>query len=373
MHRRLFLQTAAAGATAVSIGRAALSAGKRPKPLRILILGGTRFVGIHLTQIAIERGHTVTLFNRGQTNPELFPNVEKLRGDRDAQLDSLKGRQWDAVIDDSGYVPRHVRLSAVLLAPNIRRYLYISSISAYASFAAPSDETSPLVTLADESVEKVDNETYGGLKALCERALRSEVGDGATIVRPGYIVGPEDTTDRFTYYPARAARGGEMAAPGAPRDNVQFIDARDLARFMLQILERNIAGTFNVLAPPGMFTTGDLIGASVESANALAKPIPPPKPVWIPARFLEQQQNLSIYTDFPIWAPPTGETAGLAQISAARALKAGLRITPIATTVSETLAWHLQRPEAERTTLKAGLQPDQEKALLTAWHAASHS
>ena len=206
MHRRLFICAAASALTAAttqSVGSA-----KATRPLRILILGGTQFIGIHFTERALERGHVVTLFNRGRTHAELFPQLEKLQGDRDGQLDALKGRYWDAVIDDSGYVPRHVRLSAELLAPKVRQYLYVSSVSAYGSFAAPNSEDSPLGTLSDPSIEKVDANTYGALKALSERAAEAALPGRVTVLRPGYIVGPNDVTDRFTYWPARAARGG---------------------------------------------------------------------------------------------------------------------------------------------------------------------
>jgi 2'-hydroxyisoflavone reductase len=368
MHRRLFICAAASALTAAttqSVGSA-----KATRPLRILILGGTQFIGIHFTERALERGHVVTLFNRGRTHAELFPQLEKLQGDRDGQLDSLKGRNWDAVIDDSGYVPRHVRLSAELLAPRVRQYLYISSVSAYASFAAPNAEDSPLGTLSDPGIEKVDPNTYGALKALCERAAQTALPGRVTVLRPGYIVGPNDVTDRFTYWPARAARGGEMLAPGAPSDAIQFIDVRDLSRFAIDALERNITGTFNLVAPPGRFTMGTLVAASVECADSLVHPAPPPAPTWVAAEFL-QQHDPTFDADIPIWTSAHGDSAGFAHTSAARALKAGLVITPINKSVRDTLVWHLARPEAERLQLKAGLSATREQEILAAWHAAA--
>jgi 2'-hydroxyisoflavone reductase len=367
MHRRLFICAAASALTAAttqSVGSA-----KATRPLRILILGGTQFIGIHFTERALERGHVVTLFNRGRTHAELFPQLEKLQGDRDGQLDALKGRYWDAVIDDSGYVPRHVRLSAELLAPKVRQYLYVSSVSAYGSFAAPNSEDSPLGTLSDPSIEKVDANTYGALKALSERAAEAALPGRVTVLRPGYIVGPIDVTDRFTYWPARAARGGEMLAPGVPGDAIQFIDVRDLSHFAINALERNVMGTFNLVAPPGQFTMGKLVAASVESANSLVHPSPPPAPTWVPAEFL-QQQDPTLDVDIPIWTPAHGDSAGFAQTSAARALKAGLLITPIDKTVRDTLVWHLARPEAERLQLKSGLSATREQEILAAWHTA---
>jgi 2'-hydroxyisoflavone reductase len=366
MNRRRFI-AAASGAVAVAAADRLASA-KETRPLRILILGGTQFVGVHMTECALQRGHVVTLFNRGRTHPELFPQLEKLQGDRDGQLGALEGRSWDAVIDDSGYVPRHVRLSAELLAANVRQYLYISSVSAYASFATPNNEGSALGKLADESVEKIDGDTYGPLKALCEKVVETALPGRATVLRPGYIVGPNDNTDRFTYWPARAARGGEMLAPGASADPIQFIDARDLARFAIIALERHVTGTFNVVAPPDQFSMGKLIAASVESANSLAHPLPPPRPTWVAAEFLESHYPQA---DIPIWVPSHGDEAAFAHTSAARSLKAGLSITAIRKTVSDTLAWQLARPEGERAHLKAGLTPELESEILAAWHAAA--
>jgi len=368
MDRRAFLAAMAAASTAYATSPSALAAKKTEKPLRILLLGGTRFIGVHLTEFALQRGHTVTFFNRGKTNPGKFPQVEKLTGDRDGQLDALKGKTWDAVVDTSGYVPRHVRLSAELLAPHVQHYLFVSSISVYPNFATPMNEESPVAKMPDESVEKVDGQTYGPLKALCEKAVQTALPGRATILRPGLIVGPEDNTDRFTYWPARAARGGEMIAPGSPQDPIQFIDARDLAVFTLDVLEQKSLGIYNVISPPGRFTIGGLIDASVSAANSLVKPEPKPQSVWIPAEFLEQQK-IEPWQDMPVWLPPVGENAASAQTSVNRALKAGLRISDIERTVRDTLAWHLGRPQSERMKLKAGISAERERAALSAWQA----
>jgi 2'-hydroxyisoflavone reductase len=364
MKRREFIGSTAAAALCAAHGRV-LRAGTG---LRLLILGGTQFIGVHMTQLALRRGYRVTLFNRGKTHPGMFPQVEKLRGDRNGQLDALKGRSWDAVVDDSGYVPRDVRLSAELLAPHVQRYVYISSISAYASFAKPNDEDSPLGELGNMSAEKVTGANYGPLKALCEKAVAVAMPHRNIVLRPGFVVGPDDPTDRFTYWPARAARGGEMLVPGTPAQPIQFIDSRDLARFTLDAIERDLTGTFNMVTPPGRFTMGELVKASIAAAKALAHPKPAPRAVWVNVDFL-QQQKAELDGDFPIWEPPSGDTASFADVSAARAVAAGLTITPIATTVRDTLAWYLRQPQAERTHLKAGLTPDRERQLLAAWAA----
>ena len=370
MKRRDFLM-GAIGTAAAAYGPWDIATAERK--LRILVLGGTRFLGPHLAEHALERGHTLTFFNRGRTNPGVLPQVERIQGDRNGELDALKGRSWDAVIDTSGYVPRHVRLSAELLQPQVPHYVFVSTVSVYASFATANDEGSPVGTLEDETVEKVDGTTYGPLKALCESAATSVYGAGrTTVIRPGLIVGPGDNTDRFTYWPARAARGGQFAAPGSPGDPVQVIDVRDLAEFTLRAVERSTAGIFNTLSPPGKFTIGDVVNESVTAARAIARPEAAPEAVWIPAEFLAEQK-VAPWSDMPVWAPSVGEEAGFALVSAGRAIKAGMTIRPMADTVAATLRWHLERPDAEREKLKAGLSPEREAALLAAWKARGPS
>ena len=364
MKRRDFILASAGLAAATAIVPGVLRAERR---LKILILGGTRFLGPHMAEYARARGHVLTFFNRGKTNAGVLPDIERIQGDRNGQLDGLKGRSWDAVIDTSGYVPRHVRLSAELLHLQVPHYLFISTVSVYASFASANDERSPVGKLADESIEKVDGETYGPLKALCESAATGVYGAAhTTVLRPGLIVGPDDNTDRFTYWPARAARGGQFAAPGSPTDPVQVIDVRDLAAFAVQAVERQTVGVFNLLSPPGQFTIGDVVDASVKAARKIVDPRPPPQAVWLPVDFLAAQK-VAPWSDMPVWAPSVGDEAGFALVSAARALEAGLRIRPMTETVTDTLRWHLQRPAAEREKLKTGLSPEREAEVLAAW------
>jgi 2'-hydroxyisoflavone reductase len=359
--RRKFLAAASLAAAATAGPRWAIS--QRRKPLSILILGGTRFIGVEMTELALKRGHKITFFNRGKTNADLFPDIERIKGDRNGEIDGLKGRKWDAVIDNSGYFPRAVKLTAELLAPSISQYLFVSSISVYPDFKAPRDETSAVGKLKDESIEKVDNDTYGPLKALSEKAAEAAMPGRVTVIRPGLIVGPHDSTDRFTYWPARAARGGEMLAPGKPTDGIQIIDGRDLAAFVLDALENKVIGTYNLVSPPGMFTIGDVVNESIRAANALAKPTPPPTATWAPAPFLEAQK-VQGWSDMPVWLDAKGDEAAFASTSAARAMKAGLKITPMRKTCHDTLAWHLTRPAAERDKLKAGIAPEREKQVL---------
>jgi len=226
----------------VLAGAGALAAAAPPKK-RILILGGTGFLGPATVEAARSRGHVLTLFNRGKTRPGLFPDIETLHGDRDPNvgegLKSLEGRKWDAVIDNSGYFPRQVGASARLLAPNVGHYIFISSISVYADNSVEGlDESAAVATIADPNVEKITEQTYGALKALCEKACEQALPGRTTVVRPGYIVGPDDASGRFTYWPIRFDRGGEVLAPGAPQDPVQFVDVRDLGGWLITLVER---------------------------------------------------------------------------------------------------------------------------------------
>jgi 2'-hydroxyisoflavone reductase len=368
MKRRDFLRTAGA-ATAAAAAPGWLTA-KSPQPLRILILGGTRFIGIHMTELALRRGHSVTFFNRGRTNADLFPEVERVIGDRNGDVDGLRGRKWDAVIDNSGYVPRHVRLTTEVLAPNVKQYVFVSAVSVYADFSTAQDENSELATLEDPTSERMDGSTYGALKALCEQAANQAMPGRATILRPGLIVGPQDNTDRFTYWPARAARGGELMAPGKPSHRIQIVDARDLAAFTIASIEARRFGTFNVVSPPGMFTMGDLIAECLSAARVLVDPTPQPSAVWVDPAFLAEHKVES-WTDMPVWIAPRRGDAAFPHTSGYRAWKAGLVITPMRKTVRDTLEWHLRRPDAERLKLKAGIEPAREKEVLAAWHAVS--
>jgi len=362
MKRRTFLAATAAVSLAAQSSWA--SSSKAKKPLRLLILGGTRFIGLHMAEYALARGHSLTFFNRGRTKTDRLPQIERILGDRNGQLEGLANRSWDAVIDNSGYVPRHVTLTGELLKARASRYLFVSSISAYASLATPNDEQSPVAPLTDPAIETVDGATYGPLKAACEVAAERSFGAARTIVlRPGLIVGPEDNTDRFTYWPARAARGGEMLAPGNPTDPIQLIDARDLARFAILTLEQQLSGTFNIVSGPGQFTMGRLIDASIAAATTLAKPAQAAKPIWRSAEFL-QQQNVAPWSDMPVWVPPVGDGAGFAATRTDRAQRAGLTVRSLEATARDTLAWHLQRPAQEQQTLKAGLSPDREATVL---------
>lgn len=353
-------------------GGAVLAGGLMPLPvfgrntvaeqlLSILILGGTGFIGPHMVREALRRGHSVELFNRGRTNNELFPDLVTHKGDRDNGLDALKGKRWDVVIDNSGYVPRHVADSARLLRDAADHYVYISTISVYADFGAPMPENATVATMADETVEEVTNETYGPLKALCEQRAAAEFGeDRMTVLRPTYICGPGDRTDRFTYWPIRCNAGGEMLVPGTAKDPVQIIDVRDLGIFTIDAAERRFTGTYNTVTPPGEFTMGALID------DALAVTAADTSPVWVSSEFLEAQ---GVRGKLPIWAPPVGDTAYVAKVSGAAAYAQGLRNRPTRETARDTLRWWKTLPAERRKTLRAGLTAEEEAATLAAWAA----
>lgn len=355
MMRREVLRMFTAAAAATLLRERASAQGAK---LKVLILGGTGFIGPHFVAALQAAGHKLTLFNRGRSNPGLFAQIETLIGDRDGKLEALKGREWDVVIDDSGYVPRHVRLTAELLEGRIRHYIFVSSISVYGEFPKPGlDEDDKVAQLADPTVEEVNGETYAGLKAACEQIVEQTYGSRYTIVRPGYVVGPGDSTDRFTYWPARVARGGKMLAPGSTLDPIQFIDVRDLATFMRRCAEERPTGRFNACTPPGAITMGQVLDASrrISGSNATF--------VWADADFIRSHRLVET-GEIPIWLPQAGRFAGVMLVSSARAVQHGLRFRDLDSTLSDTLDWHNKRPAEHRQKLLVGLAPEREAELL---------
>ena len=416
--RREFLgRTAALGGavTAASLGiscestvRSERSDAEKKDGKRILILGGTGFIGPKTVGAALARGHQVTVFNRGKREKRIpfeYQDVEHLYGNRDPELpadddkdkegkllhpdakpkglESLAGKTWDAVIDNSGYFPRMVAASADLLAKNAKQYIFISSISAYASMGTPNaDENAELAKLADPKVETMGQggEYYGGLKVLCEQAAEKAFPGRAAIVRPGYIVGPGDPTDRFTYWPVRISRGGEVLVPGSGDDPIQVIDVRDLAEWLVKLVEDGTAGTFNAIGPKGRGRWGDAIDACAKAAGGKAKLR------WVPTEWLEKN-GMGGDESFPIWAPATGATAGAHTWKNERAIAAGLKFRTWDDTVRATLEWFPKEIERRKrvtaelvaaaqakgepapqlpdpTVLKAGPKPEAEAELL---------
>jgi 2'-hydroxyisoflavone reductase len=358
--RRQFLGASAAAAVTLALSGKLVA--KAARPLKILVMGGTGFLGPHFVQAARARGHVLTLFNRGKTNPGLFKDIEQLHGDRKLDLSALEGRQWDAVLDTSAYLPGDVTRSATLLSKAVGQYLIVSTVSVYAETDKPdADEDAKLIVLPDPTVQQVTAETYGGLKALSEQAAQAAMPGKVTVVRPGLIVGPGDNSDRFTYWPARVARGGEVLAPDSPEAPTQFIDARDLAAFMLHLIETRTFGVFNADARSGSLTMGALLAACQRATDEESTV------QWVPADFLEKHK-VSAWADMPCWLPATGENAGFGRTSVARAEKAGLTWRPLDDTVRDTLAWWRGLPAERRAKPKAGISPEREAAVLAAWN-----
>jgi 2'-hydroxyisoflavone reductase len=383
----------------LALGRTALQAGAR---LRILILGGTGFLGPACTESALTRGHQVTHFNSGRTEerrreagrPSLVPpGVTQLYGNRDPNktaderraegkpaagkdpaspkgLSQLAGRKWDAVIDTSGYFPRIVKASADLLAPNIGQYVFISSISVYKDNSIPNyDESAAVQTLGDPTTEEMgkDFANFGGGKALCERAAESAMPGRVTNIRPGFIVGPRDTSGRFVYWPVRASMGGTMAVPGKPSDPIQIIDVRDVADWIIRCIEDRTTGVFNATGPAKPLSMKAMLQGVRAGIHSNVKF------TWLDNNFL--RTNGIQEGQFPLYEPPTGETAGFHRCNISRALAAGLKFRPVAATAKATIEWYrslpadLQARVAPQLATRTGEQPwpATEKQLLEKW------
>ena len=334
--------------------------------MKLLVLGGTRFLGRHIVDAALASGDDVTIFTRGR-QPVPWSNVTALIGDRDPRiapgLTALEVGTWDAVIDCSGYVPRIVEASAALVAPRVRRYLFVSSMSVYAKTERPGmDEATPLAALDDPGTEAV-LEHYGALKAACEAAVARVFGTRATLVRPGLIVGPYDGSDRFGYWVARfiapallGDRPARAVVPEPPECALQFIDARDLAAWMLDLARRDIAGTFNACSPAWQFRMNDVVKALVAAAES------PPRPAWTAEETLVAQ-GVVPWVGLPLWLPPSEpDSAGFMSMDCARAAKAGLVIRPLADTIRDTAAWLTTRDNSG--AWKSVLSADAERSLL---------
>jgi 2'-hydroxyisoflavone reductase len=373
--RRDLLKLAALAIAAASLPaaltNARASARRAAKPLRILILGGTGFTGPHQVRYALARGHKVTLFNRGK-EPNPWPGeVEELLGDRNSgDLKSLAGREWDVCIDNPTTLPFWVRDAGAALRGKVGQYIFISTISVYADTSKPGvDESGALAQYhgkdamqeTQENV-KADMALYGPLKALSEQEAQKQFPGITTIIRPGLIVGPGDATDRFTYWPVRLARGGDVLAPGDGKDPVQFIDARDLAEWTIRMAEQRSLGIFHATGPAKELTMSAMLRGIGTAIHASAKPI------WVPADFLAAQK-VSPWGDMPVWLPGHGEDAGFARLDLRKAIGAGLTYRPLATTAADTLTWFREQPAERQAKLHSGISPEREAEVLKAWKA----
>jgi 2'-hydroxyisoflavone reductase len=367
-NRRDFLKATAAGAlglgcaTARPAEEAPAGAAPRPasRPMELLILGGTGFIGPHLVRHAVARGHRVTIFTRGRRDADLPPSVTRLVGDRDGKLQALEGKRWDAVIDDSATNPDWVRQSTALLKDAVGRYLFTSSTGVYYPYLIPGAHEATRVRL--EVTDPNDgSETYGVSKAQCERHVFQTFGDRGIVVRPNYIVGPGDTTDRFPYWPVRMARGGEVLAPGKRDDPVQFVDVRDLVAFMVRLVEDGRSGIYNAAGPRPTVTT---MPEFLETLRATLNPAA--RLTWVDDHDFLAEQRLGAAVP---WVMPRGRSLGHTSVRNERAVAAGLAFRPIADTARDTLAWWATVPEERRANARFVLTPERERAVLAAWHA----
>jgi len=367
--RRAFLRLAAAGGALGRIGGTVVSLPPRELPVepaprrqRILILGGTGFIGPHLVRHALARGHEVTLFNRGKTNPGLFPEVPQLRGDRSTgDLSALRGKKWDAVIDDAATIPRWVRQSTDALKGAADYYLFVSTISVYSFRGEVLDENAPLKpALPDPTTEDMQGgRNYGPMKALCEQVALGAFPGRSSVLRCSYIVGPGDPTDRFTYWAVRTDRGGDMLAPGDPTDPFQLIDVRDLTEWMIHVAEERVAGIYNTGGPRSPLSIAELLAgmrAVVDPNRAISL-------TWVPTAFLDEHK-----VRLPIWDPPRGEFQGMRFVHD-RALEEGLKFRPLAVTVRDLLDWWKGLPAERHANPRSFLPADQEREILAAWRA----
>ena len=377
--RRDLIRLAGAGALGLglrpglTLGEAGADVGRAKKPLRILILGGTGFTGPHQVRYALARGHKLTLFNRGRKPKEWPAPVEELVGDRNTgDLKALAGREWDVCVDNPTSLPFWVRDAGQVLKGRVGQYVFISTLSVYASDKEPGqDETAPLAAYKGKDAMKETQETlradieglYGALKALSEQEAGKWFPGITTVIRPGLIVGPGDETDRFTYWPVRLARGGEVLAPGDGRDPVHFVDARDLAEWTIRMVEARSLGVFNAMGPQDELTMKAMLEgarAAIGSSATLT---------WAPSAFLEQQK-VSAWGDMPVWIPAQGDTLGANRRSNRKAVAAGLRFRPLAETTRDTLAWWKTLPPERQSKLRAGIAAEREVEVLAALKAA---
>src|SRR6266571_8618753 len=366
MDRRRFIKISTASALASRVTATSLFAEKTPTPMSILILGGTGFTGPYQVRYALSRGHRVTTFNRGKTHPgELPKEVEQLIGDRNGQLDALKGRKWDVAIDNPTTLPAWVRDAAEILKGHVERYVFTSTISVYADTSKGVNETAPLAKYESldpyketlEAMKASGYKTYGPLKALSEKEAEKWFPRKTLIIRPGLIVGPRDETDRFTYWPVRIERGGELLAPGSPDDPVQFIDARDLAEWTIRMAENRETGIYNATGPARPLGVGGMLDEIKAALKSKARF------TWVTEDFLTQQK-VEPWSDMPVWA---GKESGLARAKIDRALSKGLTFRPLGETARDTLAWFKSLPQDRQAKLRAGLTPEREAEVLAAW------
>jgi 2'-hydroxyisoflavone reductase len=375
--RRDFLRATAAAGGALGLGlvpgagaypqaNALIAHAGSEEKLKILVLGGTGFIGPHTVQYAMDRGHEITLFNRGRSNTHLFPELEKLVGDRNGDLESLRGRRWDVCFDNNASNIDWVEYSTEFLKDSVDRYHYVSSRSAYSDLSSiPMGIHAPTFTFETAGVEPgAERLPYGLQKALCERQVQKIFPEHSTIFRPGLIIGPGDHTDRFTYWPVRIHRGGEVLAPSDGYDPVQIIDVRDFTEWMVRVAENEYNGVFNCVGPATPRPMAELLYGirAVTTAETTF--------TWVPLSFLAEHE-VRPYSEMPVWLPPTPGREGFARFDLTPEVKRGFTFRPLAVTTKDTLDFHFSRPLERQQQLRAGISAEREAEVLAAWHAAN--
>lgn len=362
MKRRQIVKAMGAAGLVTSLPLATLVRAQPKQPLNILFMGGTGFIGPHMVRAVAALGHKMTLFNRGKTNPDLFEGIELIKGDRlSADIEQLSGRRWDIIIDSSCYVPRAVRLLMEAIdREQVQQYIFISTISVYADFSQPGNtEDSSLASMDDPTSEDVDAH-YGALKVLCEQAAVAALPGKVNRVRCGVIIGPGDKSDRFTYWPERVFRGGEVLAPGDGSAALQTLDARDLADWIAYCVENNVTGVFNATNRAGAYNFADLLNLCQREINREAQL------TWVPAAFLSAQGVRQI-VDLPLWTTSDGPYAGVWRINSQRAAAAGLTHRPLEVSIRDTHRWFQAQPTQRRNKMRAGWTQQREAEVLAAW------
>jgi 2'-hydroxyisoflavone reductase len=362
MKRRDLVRNAGIAGILSALPMGSLVMGKEQEKLNVLFMGGTGFIGPHMVRAIAALGHKVTLFNRGKSNPDLFSELELIKGDRlSDDILQLANRRWDIIVDTSCYVPRAVNLLLDTVShEHLQQYIFISTISVYLDYSVPGiTENSPLQTMDDPTSEDV-NMHYGALKVLCEKAAEKALPGKLTIIRPGIIIGPGDRSDRFTYWPETVYRGGEVLAPGQGDDAFQTLDARDLANWVALCLRNRVLGTYNATNTAGANSFRDVLETSRQELN------PKATITWVPHKFL-LSQDLQQMADLPFWATPDGTYAGIFLVNSEAASAAGLRHRPLQDSIRDTHAWFQSQPE-ERQKLQAGMSAEREAEVLAAWH-----
>jgi 2'-hydroxyisoflavone reductase len=348
------------GMAAMGLARPGQVSAQSAGRLNILVLGGTGFIGPHLVKYAMERGHKITLFNRGRTNTHLFPNAEKLIGDRNDNLTALEGRRWDAVVDNSGYTPLQVGLSVNLLKNACDQYLFTSTRSVYTDFTLDvMDEDAPL---GPKGIPEAEWDGYGPNKVLAERIVQDGFGAKTLITRPPVIVGPGDRSDRFTYWVDRIDNGGEILVQGDPTDRIQFVDVRDLSEFYVHLLENATTGIFNTEGPGSVLNTAGL----VHGIKAITST--PSEFTWVPWEFLLEAGETP-QGSLAFWQPPMGKYLNYGRMVNSRAIAKGMTFRPLAVIAKDTLDWHRTRSATEQNKLRAGLAREREAQLLANWNS----